>query len=275
MTNELKGEEEKEKNNITRWNYGINAGVYFANKYPASFYNGSENNDNSLKYIWDNPYWYQEIKQKMGATDTIVITGYPGNMHYNVVMSGGVFIRYNLNKNYGFCLDVNYTKLKAEDAITVQVDPMSYLTFPDIRAIPVQGIEQRVHMDLLLQRNFWLKTKIYFFLQGGMNFNFTRVMKSAVFFNGQEYNMVNIYGSNNYVPNTSLQENPVTQGGVGYGFALGGGAGFPLVTQLGIEPGGFINYNKVALPGYPDFKLSYGFYVRFLFGNILPKPEPE
>jgi hypothetical protein len=269
--------DEKEKENkVVRWNFGVNIGVYFANKYPANFYNGSPSNENNVNYVLSNKYWNDEIKQTLDAGYKVAVSqnGYPTDMHYNFVMSGGLFIRYNLNKNWGVCLDVNYTQLKAEDYLMLDVDTITYLTYRQYVLEPIRGVEQRVHLDLLLQRNFWLKTKIYFFVQGGLNLNYTRVMKSAFYVEGNEYNMVNIYNSS-YMPGAYQQEYQVIQGGVGYGFALGGGMGFPLITQLGIEPGGFINFNNVNLPGYPDFKLSFGFNVRFLFGNILPREDED
>jgi hypothetical protein len=270
--------DEKEKENkVIRWNFGLNVGVYFANKYAANFYNGSPFNENNVNWVLSQKYYNDEIKKLLNASYKVAVSedGYPTNMHYNFVMSGGLFIRYNLNKKWGVCLDVNYTQLKAEDYLMLDVDTLTYLTYRQYVLEPIRGVEQRVHLDLLLQRNFWLKTKIYFFIQGGLNLNYTRVMKSAFYVEGQEFSMIDIYNGAPYQPNSNQQEFQVIQGGVGYGFALGGGMGFPLITQLGIEPGGFVNFNNVNLPGYPDFKLSYGFYVRFLFGNILPREDAD
>ena len=161
--------DEKEKENkVVRWNFGINLGVYFANKYPANFYNGSPSNENNVNYVLSNKYWLDEIKQSLNASYKVAVSqgGYPTDMHYNFVMSGGLFLRYNLNKNWGVCLDVNYTQLKAEDYLMLDVDTLSYLTYRQYVLEPIRGVEQRVHLDLLLQRNFWLKTKIYFFPSG-------------------------------------------------------------------------------------------------------------
>jgi len=140
--------------------------------------------------------------------------------------------------------------------------------------IPISGVEERINFDLLWQQNFWLRSKIYLFLQGGLNMNYVRVLKSIIYFD-EEYSLINIYGSQGYQQGTNQQEFPVTQGGFGYGLNLGGGAGIPLVDLFGIEPGGFINYNNVALTGYPDFKLSFGFYLRILFGNIKPHIDDD
>jgi hypothetical protein len=196
-------------------------------------------------------------------------------MNYTFAMMGGLFIRYNFNLNWGVCLDVNYTQLKAEDAVTFQVDPTISLTFEDIRLIPIKGIEERVHLDVMVQHNFRLKSRIYFFLQGGLNLNYVRVRQSSIYVADKEYSLINIYGSQVYVPGLSLQEYTINQGGIGYGFMVAGGIGIPLTDMFGIEPGGFINYNNVNLVGYNQFKPSFGIYLRLLFGNILPRPDPD
>jgi hypothetical protein len=261
---------------VTRINFGINIGMYDANKYTANFYNGSPQNVNTVNYVMSNYYWYQDIKRalNLGSTDTVVVSEYPMNMRYKVVISGGVFVRCNLSRFWGICMDANYTQLKAEDVVTFLVNPQYNYTFPDIRLIPISGTEQRIHFDLLLQRNFWLKSRIYFFAQGGLNMNYVRVMKSVIVV-GQEYSLINIYDENGYVPNVNLQTNQPIQGGIGFGLNLGGGVGVPLADKFGIEPGGYIEYNRTPLERYPDYKVSFGFYVRILFGNIRPHIEDD
>ena len=265
--------DEKEKEQVVHWNFGINIGGYYANKYSSAFYNGAPNNINNVNYVMSNYYWYNDIKRDLGASDTVIVDEYPSNMNYTFAMMGGVFMRYNFNFNWGLCLDVNYTSLKSEDAVTFEVDPRSYLTYPDIRYIPIKGIERRVHLDLMLQRNFRLPSRIYFFVQGGLNLNYVRVHQSSIFVAEKEYSMINIYGSQSYVPGMSLQEYTIIQGGVGYGFMLAGGAGIPMTDKLGIEPGIFFNYNNVNLEAYDQFKPSFGINLRLLFGNILPVPD--
>jgi hypothetical protein len=117
-----------------------------------------------------------------------------------------------------------------------------------------------------------------------LNLNYTKVLKNIMYVAPVEYNLVNIYGQGGYVPGPSVQETPLLQGGVGYGFAIGGGIGLPLASQFGVEIGGMLNYNNVNQNSkdapeyanrYTDFKPSYGIYARFLFGNILPKQEED
>lgn len=275
-TKSSKEKNEDEENKVVRWNFGINVGGYAANKFPAGFYNGSPQNVNSLHYILSNYYWYQEIYHNLKSIDTVMVSGFPSNMHYSLAMMGGFFLRYNLDRKNSICLDANYCQLKATDAITLEVDPDPYSLKPaDIRLCPVQGREYRVNIDLAYQRSFPLKSRISLFVQGGFVMNYTKVQKSIVVIADKEYDMINIYGSQYYIPNSNLQENSIIQGGFGYGLFAGGGADFPLTDMFGIEPGAFVQYYNVNLEGYNKYKPSFGFYIRIMFGNILSSPEPD
>jgi hypothetical protein len=261
-------EKDEDEEPVTSWQFGLDFGMYVANNAPANFYNGSETNVNRLSYVMTNKYWYQNIKNALKASDTVIVNGIPSRMTYKIALMGGLFIRFNFNKRNGLCLQANYAQLKADNAITVLVDPRTYLTVPDLRNYPIEGVEYRVMMDLIYQRTFVLKSKINFFVQAGPAFNYTRVTKSSVFFEGTEYSLINIYGNQYYVPNTSLQENQVIEGGLGYGLMFGGGAGFPLTDYFAIEPGFYFHYNNVALQGYNQYGLSFGLYLRILLGNL-------
>lgn len=172
-----------------------------------------------------NNYWYREIKQALGATDTVFVSGYPTDMHYQVAFSGGLFVRFNFNRKNGIFLEANYTQLKAVDAITLNIDPASYPTLPNIVLEPIEGKEARVLIDVGYQRSFPLKSKIYFFLQGGGLMCYTQVVRSIFVVKGTEYNMINIYGNQVYVPNSNSQTYNITQNAFGFGAFFGGGAG--------------------------------------------------
>ncbi|HQB48160.1 MAG TPA: hypothetical protein PK785_04790, partial [Bacteroidales bacterium] len=62
---------EEEKNwseyDLTGWQFGINLGMYLANKNSAAFYNGLPGNENNIAYILKNYYWYNEIKQELNG----------------------------------------------------------------------------------------------------------------------------------------------------------------------------------------------------------------
>lgn len=256
----------EEKDSISRWAFGIDLGGYFANKYSANFYNGVPGNINNVQFVMSNTYWYQAIKLALNAADTVVVQGYPTNMHYQVALTGGVFLRFNFNRKNGIFLQADYTQLKAENVVTMEVDPKTYLTFPDIRQIPIAGREERAMLDLGYQRSFLMKSRIYFFVNGGVIMCYTHVKKSVLVVEGQEYNLINVYGNQAYVPNSNVQEFSTTQYGIGFGGLIGGGVGLPITDMFELEPGVSMQYYPVNLQGYPDYKPSFSIFLRILLG---------
>jgi len=263
---------EEEKEPLIRWHYGFNFGVYFANRYNANYYNGSENNVNKFSYVYNNRSWYQEIKQLMQISqyDSLYLLELPANMKYNTTMTGGLFLRYSLTHRLDFFLDATFVKLKADDAVTMKTshDTTSLQLVPMI-FIPIHGEEERINFDLGVHTTFPIyKKKINLCLEGGFNFNYTKVLKSFVYFVNKEYSLINIYGNQQYSAGYNMQEFPITQGGMGYGVLGGGGIGFTFVPQLGMELGTNIRYVSVNLEGYGALKPSYEVYIRFVLGGF-------
>ena len=256
----------EERDSIGRWAYGINFGGYFANKYSANFYNGTPGNLDSLGYIWRNKDWYQDIKIALHSVDKVIVLGYPTNMHYQVALTAGVFLRYNFDRKNGIFLQADYSLLKAEDVITVEVDPKEFLTLPDIRQIPIAGREERAMLALGFQRSFPLKSKLYFFIDGGAMMCYSHVKKFVLVVEGKEYNMINVYGKNKYQQGVNNQEFSTIQYGLGFGGLAGGGFGLPVSDLFILEPGFSMQYYPVNLTGYPGYKPSFNIYVRILLG---------
>lgn len=263
-------EEEEDPNPfpLRKVEFGLNFGAYFANKYSANFYNGTPGNVNNVNYVMNTTTWYQNISLALGSIDTIFVDeedGYPLDMHYKVAFSGGLFLRYNFNRKNSLFLQANYAQLRADDIVIISVDPNPYVsTLPVLYQAPIMGKEGRVMIDLGYQRSFPLKSRINLFIQGGVTMCYTQMIKSVFVVEGVEYNMVNIYGNQMYVPNTSQQTNTIYQNAFGFGGYLGVGAGIPLTNMFGLEPGFFTQYYPTNLEGYPDFKPSFGLYLRIL-----------
>ena len=268
-----KDEEDENPFPLRRVEFGLNFGAYFANKYSANFYSGTPDNVNDINYIIDprkNPTLYREIRLSLGIGETDTITqltvdGYPTNMHYNVAFSGGLFLRYNFNRKNSIFLQANYAQLRAADAVTLLVyNPYAPTSLPDYRMEQVIGKEGRVMIDLGYQRSFPLKSRINLFVQGGLTMCYTQVIKSVFVVEGREYNLVDIYNKQGTQPNTNQQSFNVNQNAFGFGGYLGVGAGIPLTDLFGLEPGFFMHYYPVNLEKYPDFKPSFGLYLRIL-----------
>lgn len=264
VSKELYKEENEEKEPIRRWEFGIGFGACFPAKFSANYYNGTPANINNVIYVMSNKYWYRDIKYALGSADTVLINGYPTNMKYQVSFMGGLFVRFNFDKRNSMILQANYTRLKAEDVVTFEVDPKSYLTFKDLRLIPIVGREGRVMIDLGYQHSFPLGSNINFFLQAGGTMCYTQVIKSMIVVEGTEYSLINVYGNQYYVPNSNMETQYVNQNGFGFGGFLGTGFGIPLTDLFGIEPGFYGQYYPVNIEGYNRYRPSFGAYLRIM-----------
>ncbi len=265
-------EEEEDPNPfpLHKFEFGLNFGAYFANKYSANFYNGSPGNVNNINYIMSNPTWKRAIRQSLGIDESDTITqltidGYPTNMKYKVAFSGGLFLRINFNRRNGIFLQADYAQLKAADVVTMLVyNPVAPSSLPDYRMEQVLGTEGRVMIDLGYQRSFPLKSRINLFIQGGATMCYTQVIQSIFVVEGKQYNLVNVYGSQGYQPGYNSQTFNVNQNEFGFGGYLGVGAGIPLTSMFTLEPSFFAHYYPTNLEGYPGFKPSFGLYLRIL-----------
>jgi len=265
--------EEENRFPLRRIEFGLNFGAYFANKYSANFYNGSPGNVNNLNFLLSNTYTYRQIKTAFGLSESDVMVvsddAYPMNMHYNVAFSGGLFLRVNLNRKNSVFLQANYARLRAADAVTVKINPSSYLSFDNIKLAPVIGTEGRVMIDLGYQHSFPLQSRLSVLLQIGGTMCYTQVIKSVFVANTTEFNLINVYGDQGYQPGYNNQTFTVNQNAFGFGGYLGTGIGIPLTDMFGLEPGAFMHYYSTNLEGYAAFRPSFGVYLRILmyFGS--------
>ncbi len=247
------------------WVFGLNVGVYYPSKNTAAYYDGNSANENNVKYVMSNYYWYQEIFFALGAYDSILIDGLPQNMHYKLAIQPGLYAQYSFNPRLALVIQFNYMRLKADDAISFEVDPKPYATEPDLRLYPMRGVEERVYADIGLKRSIPRNEKLSWFLTGGLNVNSTKVKKCSFYVEGKEYSMINLYGNNGYIPNSNSQTYNVYQGGIGVGMYAGGGATITFGNNVYIEPGITVHWLKVNLNRYKDMNPGMGVYIRFLF----------
>lgn len=262
----------QQEDKYSGWTFGLNFGLYYPSGYTANYYNGSDFNENKASWVLGNYYWYQEIFNKLDAADTIFIAdgGLPMNMHYKTALNPGLFGEFRFNKNYSLSFEFNYLKLKANDAISIEVDPKPYATNPDLRLYPVKGLEERVYFNLALKRFFDSeKDNVMYFVLAGINVNNTKVLKNAIYIEGKEYSLINIYGKQNYVPNTGMQTFSVYEGGIGFGLVAGGGASITFDNGIILEPGITANWTRINLEGYKKFTPGIGIYVRFILNSLL------
>jgi len=247
---------------------GFNAGMFFANRYNAGFYNGNSNNVNNIEYILNNQYHYNDIKHVLNNYD-FHLGEVPEKMKYDPAYTIGFVIKYNHKNDLGFFIQFNYVKLHASDIFTLHTDSLTFTSESAYRFGEIYGNEERSNIDFGICKTYYAGEKTLIFVEGGFNFNSTNVIDSKIRIEDLEYSIINIYLNQAYVPNTSLTEYNVKQGGIGYGFFAGAGLQLIFNESISLDPGASLYFTKINLEGYTAFKPSYMLYVRFTFRNIL------
>ncbi|MBK6347911.1 MAG: hypothetical protein IPF68_18620 [Bacteroidales bacterium] len=255
--------------------YGGIAGIYLAGRETADFYSGKPGNENNVEYVFKNQYWYNEIYQLLDVNDTARILEYPDKMKYNPAFSFGLFAKYDLDCRNSIYLQFSYARLTAKDVVSIEVDPKEYLTEPDIRLLPVYGTEERNMIDLGFTHAFGNNKVARVIVGGGINMNNTLVKEHILKVeskNGvteKDYNLVNIYGSNSYVPGGTQQSYEMRQGGIGFGIFGTVGMRLEFSPLIAIEPGFAYYYKQIMLEPGNGFSSQMNFYLRLCFRDLI------
>ncbi len=248
--------------------FGINMGMLKGNGYSALYYNGHPSNENNIKYIIDNSYYYNEIKHQLNERN-YKLHSVPTTMSYDISMLIGFYARYNFNNTTGIFIQFNYSKLNTTGEFALEIDSVNFTSEPSLRYFPIYGQEQRTYIDVGLQKQWFLGELTNFFVEGGINFTNVLVKKSGIIINDLDYSIVNVYGSQQYTPNSGMQPYDVKQGGIGIGFFGGAGISIKFNDNVSIEPAFNVYYQSINLPGYDQHRLNYSIFMRLALRNFL------
>jgi hypothetical protein len=231
-------------------------------------------NVNKISYVFGNKYWYQDIFNRLNASDTIFVLELPSNMRYGPSFQVGVYFRRTFDNYTGFSLQFDYSKLIATDKFTVEVDPNFILSEPDIRIYDIWGLEERVNIDLLFSKYFKTKNPVFLpFIEAGLNLSSTRVKEHKIKIEDLEYSLVDVYLSGGYVPNSPQNEYEIQQGGIGLGISAALGVKLVFNDQVSIDPGFRMYFQKVNLEGYQLMKPMCSLFVRLSLSDFFATYE--
>lgn len=289
-------EEEKKwsEYNLTGWRFGINMGMYFANKGSAQYYSGLPQNENNIAWVLNNKYWYQEIRQELNSRDILKNTSehpewngaysewkaiynvpsgdtsqwwiyYPENMKYDAAISPGFYVKFNFNNTTGVFIQSNYVKLRTSGVFQMTIDSITGFSEPALRPGYIRSEEERINIDIGISKFYRTGQVTSVFIETGFHMNSTQVLENRIQIGNKEYSIINTYLNQNYVPNSNLTEYSIYQGGMGFGIFVNGGLKFILTESISIDPGVQFYWKKINLTGYEDFGMSYYTYIRMIF----------
>lgn len=252
------------------WKIALNTGLFLANNHSASFYNGNQINENRINFILNNQYHYNEIISILEASDTFMLHGLPTHMKYNPALLVGFCFRNNYSEDMAWFIQFNQMKLKAVDRYTLEVDPKPNIaTDPDLRSFAIWGEEQRFLFDFGISREFEGPSPMYRpFIEIGASLTNTKVKVNKIYVGEREFSLINIYGNQQYIPNSNLQAFDVEQGGIGFGGFVNAGMKFYVNTYFSLDPTIHFYFNTTKLEPYQQLRPHFFFNLRLSVNNL-------
>jgi hypothetical protein len=254
----------------TGFEYGAVAGIYIANNTSADFYSGRPDKENYVNYVFNNAHWYEELWKMDFFKDTAYVLGYPEKMSYAPAFSFGLFVKYDFSCRTGIYAQFYYAKLRANDIVTVEVDPpIEALYERKIRHCAITGIEERNILDIGISHSVGLNRVSRLSLGAGLSMNNTLVKEHFIFIAEKKYNLMRIYGNNLYVPNSNQQIFQVRQGGIGFGMFASVGVRFEFSPVVAVEPGASVHFMKINLDEVTSLTPQMNFFLKLSFRDLL------
>lgn len=256
----------------------IGAGIYFGGRYSAGYYSGIPENENNLNYIFDNYYRKQEIVDLIVKNNnfvsrydsTIAIKEYPAKMRYSPALSISLGLSYKFTKNWGLTFTYSFGRLVAKDVFSVGYQAISGNEHNDYLLYSLVGKENRSFFDLSVRYLFHPSKVVKPFLEFGVQFNYVKVKYFKAIIEDKEFELLDWYRGQNYVPGVDMQKLNVIYGGPGFGFSAAAGLKIVCTKVISVDPIFYISISKLGLKGYNDFdkhSINYGAYIRFVMND--------
>ena len=96
------------------------------------------------------------------------------------------------------------------------------------------------------------------------------VKENGIAIESLQYSIINIYGTQGFIPNTQQQEYKIKEGGLGLGLFLSPGVEFTFNENVAVDLLGSIYWTKINLMHYSTFRPQYNVMLRFVFSTIQP-----
>ncbi|MDR1758038.1 MAG: hypothetical protein LBR51_03630 [Bacteroidales bacterium] len=264
------------------FDFHISGGIYMAGKHAAMYYSGAAENENNLNYIFGNKYYYDQINEFMLENnpeigDSVFLGTLPSQMTYKPALSISLGFRYKFNRHWGLSMTYYFAKLTASNTFLLKRNgelgnkkPMEYEEY-------LVGKESRSFIDLTASYLFHPHPIIKPFIEMGVQFNYARVNKFIALFRDEdsgkekEFDLLNIYPGQSYIPNTAMTEEKIVYGGAGYGFSFAAGLKLAINNTVSIDPTFYFSAGSIGLNGYKSIDFHYGAYVRIVMSDLVFK----
>jgi hypothetical protein len=254
----FKGVSNTGEDNFKAITVGIGAGGFWASKYVANYYNGSENNVNKISYVLGNSYWKQDIMRELNVSD-FRLYELPSKMRYKISTAVHARFAYNLSTHSLFFIQVNQVTLTAADIFTLEVPSPSLVSEPSLVVCKIWGKESRSMVDIGFQRRYDLETRNWqWFYELAFNVTSTKVKENAIQIGSITQSIIN---RGTYIPNHQLYDE-MPQTAIGIGLAATFGVQYAINSNASLDLGITSYLQDINLEGYKNFNPNFNLFVR-------------
>ena len=270
--------------------FGITVGVYWANKYTASLYDGygldyqGHRNEfsNSLIYnkIWNeygghyNSGQIDQIAQALNVdpnTWTFKESDMPVNMKYTPAFQIGLNARYGVDDKNAIILNVNACKLIINGNFTIVTTVQSNQNQLNagVHTYPIKGGEQRMMFQFGYSRILGDNPRLNFLLEGGLDATLAKYDKNLIEINTLLIDLTSSYQQTGQYYNTGQPGyttlNSKHLRGIGFGAFASAGIHITMspkwTLQLAYNP----TYEKISIGLAPKLKLQHAVGIRMYY----------
>jgi len=241
------------------WQLGLGFGIYFPDKAPAKYYDGSR--DNRLRNMLVNyQYNYYDLKEYFNHDFDLDTNYLPKNMRYTPALNLFFMSKYNFNENNGLLIEFSYAKLTTTDVFALTIDDPSNMTSePTLELGQIWGKEERVNIHIGYIRTFGAPGRIKPFWEVGININDTKSKENGAQIAHFKYDIRDPH--NTYYG--------YKEGGIGFGFFATQGIMVNISEGFAAHAGVNFSMKRIALQneGAPLTK-DWGVFIRLLYKNV-------
>lgn len=280
------------------FDFYIEGGIFFGNKFNANYYNGSNLNENNLYYLFENEYWRREIGEQISEHYPYISNiesvlpeldpnsdTYDWNSHYKASTLIALGIRYKIRNGWAISLSYAFSRLKVNTHCLLHT-PADFGNMRKRPEMAILGKEDRSMIDLSVSYLFSQAHPVVKpFLEVGLQFNYAKVKSlDAMLLNqdgdpvGSEYTLLDYYHGQGYYPG-AMSYDDVIFGGAGFG--ISGATGLKIVVNknISLDPTFYGTFSKTGiyermnspLPEYHSknkFVFNYGVMLRIIMNDF-------
>ncbi len=248
-----------------RLDYGLNLGGYLANGATANYYNGSGaysgiGNQGTLAQILSssNTHSYNRIRQDIGYDFSL--HGLPMNMRYSPAMMLGLYASLQINPRVALVAESNFTRLRAEDQFTIELERFSSIEGDNIERYLISGTEERIDIRLGIQYTFIrVDSYVHPFMEFGFTATDTKAKNNTARIAGHTYSL-HFPGTSQYFPERDF--------GLGMGAHGSVGLSMDVSEEFKFSFGYSIIYNQINLGNNQDFGFQHSIFIRLSLSQL-------